>query len=149
MHTRIFSFILTLALVLDVSAHPSRCDTGYNSDKAIYMLTNDAKNAVVALPIGADGKLSKGTYIETGGAGSNSVVGSTGELAGPDALVSQSSLTVAGNVCVIEGIFNLCENSSNIVSFSTYLPSTLDQTPSPCSPSTDTTLRSSPWLANP
>ncbi|KAH6877052.1 hypothetical protein B0T10DRAFT_520486 [Thelonectria olida] len=98
MHTRIFSFLLSLApLVLDVSAHPSRCDTGYKSTKAIYMLTNDAKNAVIALPIGSDGMLSKGTSTEAGGAGSNSIMGSTGQPAGPDALVSQSSLTVAGN----------------------------------------------------
>ena len=36
--------------------------------RAIYMLTNDAENAVVALPIGADGMLSKGKVMKTRGA---------------------------------------------------------------------------------
>lgn len=64
--------------------------------KAIYFLTNDAENAVVAVPIGANGMLSKGTVTKTGGAGSISV-DAKGEPATPDALVAQSSLTVVGN----------------------------------------------------
>jgi hypothetical protein len=65
--------------------------------KAIYFLTNDAKNAVVALPIGADGKLSAGKMAKTGGAGS-AAVDADKKPAEPDALVGQSSLTVVGNV---------------------------------------------------
>jgi len=64
--------------------------------KAIYMLTNDAENAVVALPIGADGMLSQGKVMKTGGAGSVAV-DADGEPATPDALVGQSALTVVGN----------------------------------------------------
>ncbi|CAI9628268.1 hypothetical protein GT037_002274 [Alternaria burnsii] len=64
--------------------------------KAIYMLTNDAENAVVALPIGADGMLSKGKVMKTGGAGSVAV-DAEGKPATPDALVGQSALTIAGN----------------------------------------------------
>ncbi|CAG5161238.1 uncharacterized protein ALTATR162_LOCUS5988 [Alternaria atra] len=64
--------------------------------KAIYMLTNDVENAVVALPIGADGMLSEGKTTKTGGAGSVAV-DAEGKPATPDALVGQSALTVVGN----------------------------------------------------
>ncbi|KAB2110372.1 hypothetical protein AG0111_0g491 [Alternaria gaisen] len=64
--------------------------------RAIYMLTNDAENAVIALPIGADGMLSKGKVMKTGGAGSVAV-DAEGKPATPDALVGQSALTIAGN----------------------------------------------------
>ncbi len=66
--------------------------------KAIYFLTNDADNAVVALPIGTDGTLSTGTVTKTGGAGSNAIDGDTKQKAMPDALVGQSALTVVGQV---------------------------------------------------
>jgi hypothetical protein len=66
--------------------------------KGIYFLTNDAQNAVVALPIAADGSVSKGTITATGGAGSNAIDGSTKLAAAPDALLSQSALTIAGQV---------------------------------------------------
>jgi len=66
--------------------------------KGIYFLTNDAQNAVVALPIAADGSLSNGTVTSTGGAGSNSIDGSTNLAAAPDPLLSQSALTIAGQV---------------------------------------------------
>ncbi|KAF2690690.1 hypothetical protein K458DRAFT_426147 [Lentithecium fluviatile CBS 122367] len=65
--------------------------------KAVYFLTNDAENAVVALPIGKDGTLSAGTVTKTGGAGANSIDGATKQPAVPDALVGQSALTVVGN----------------------------------------------------
>ncbi|RYP08267.1 hypothetical protein DL764_002001 [Monosporascus ibericus] len=64
--------------------------------KAVYLLTNDAENAVVALPINADGTLSKGTSTKSGGKGATSINGATGELAATDALISQGALTVAG-----------------------------------------------------
>ncbi|RMZ72510.1 3-carboxymuconate cyclase [Pyrenophora seminiperda CCB06] len=64
--------------------------------KAIYFITNDKENAVVALPIGADGMLSKGTVTKTGGQGSIGL-DSKGDPATLDALIGQSSLTVVGN----------------------------------------------------
>lgn len=73
--------------------HPGGAKVG----KAIYFLTNEDTNAVVALPIGQDGKLSKGTVTETGGEGSVAVDGA-GQPATPDALVGQSSITVSGKV---------------------------------------------------
>lgn len=66
--------------------------------KAVYFLTNDEENAVVALPISADGTLSNGSVTKTGGAGSIAINGATMQPGVPDALVGQSSLTVAENV---------------------------------------------------
>lgn len=68
--------------------------------KAIYMLTNKAPNAVIAVPIAQDGTLDEagGSRTETGGSGATGKDGSTGEPSKPDALFSQSALTVAGNV---------------------------------------------------
>lgn len=66
--------------------------------KAIYLITNDQSNSVVALPVGSDGTLSKGTLTATGGEGSNSIDGATNQPAAPDALVGQSALTRVGNV---------------------------------------------------
>jgi hypothetical protein len=66
--------------------------------KAIYFLSNNAENAVVAVPIGADGKLSGGVINPTGGKGGNSISSATNNTAGPDALASQAALTVAGMV---------------------------------------------------
>jgi hypothetical protein len=68
-----------------------------NTVKALYLLTNDEANAVVALPIDANGKLSPGTVTPTGGCGSVAL-NSDKQPATPDALVSQSALTVAGSV---------------------------------------------------
>lgn len=71
-----------------------------STGKAIYFLTNDAQqNTVIAIPIGADGTLSGGSQTSTGGAGASGIEGSTNKTAGPDALFSQSSLTLAGSVC--------------------------------------------------
>lgn len=69
--------------------------------RAIYFLTNDANNAVVSIPIAADGTLSEGTVTVTGGAGSNAINGANNMPAAPDALVAQSSLTIAGNVSLL------------------------------------------------
>ncbi|OAL55137.1 hypothetical protein IQ07DRAFT_499576 [Pyrenochaeta sp. DS3sAY3a] len=62
--------------------------------KAVYFLTNDAQNAVVAVPIDSTGSLSGGTMTSTGGAGSNSIDSATNAKAAPDALIGQSALTI-------------------------------------------------------
>ena len=72
--------------------------TAAATGKAIYLLTNDAENAVVALPIEKDGQLCRGTITKTEGAGSNFIDGKTMMKAMPDALASQSALTLAGEV---------------------------------------------------
>lgn len=77
----------------DHGDHPGDGKVG----KAIYFLTNEDTNAVVALPIGKDGKLSKGSVTETGGEGSVAV-DAQGAPATPDALVGQSAITISGKV---------------------------------------------------
>ncbi|CAG7560661.1 unnamed protein product [Fusarium equiseti] len=96
------SFILPalLCLTQQVSSHPA-CRPEMNlaaaNGKAIYVLTNDDQNGVLALPIKKDGTLAKGQVAMTGGAGSIAV-DADGNPATPDALVSQSALTIAGNM---------------------------------------------------
>ncbi|TVY77199.1 hypothetical protein Focb16_v007389 [Fusarium oxysporum f. sp. cubense] len=88
-----------LWLAQEASSHPA-CKPGMNSNammgKAIYVLTNEETNGVLAIPIGKDGTLSKGKVTMTGGAGSVAV-DADGKPATPDALISQSALTIAGN----------------------------------------------------
>ena len=89
-------FLAGLASLGQSAPHPARkmATTG----KAVYFITNDIQgNAVVALPIGSNGMLSKGSVTKTGGAGSIALGGETKQPAVPDALVGQSALTVAGN----------------------------------------------------
>ncbi|KAJ8114864.1 hypothetical protein OPT61_g3357 [Boeremia exigua] len=67
------------------------------SGGALYFMTNEAENTVVALPIGSNGLLSRGTVTKTGGAGSNFINSATGLKAGPDALSAQASLVLSGD----------------------------------------------------
>ncbi|SPO01732.1 uncharacterized protein DNG_04405 [Cephalotrichum gorgonifer] len=87
-----FFFVSLLALAPEVSSSPCNPKP---QEKAVYFITNEEVNAVAALPIGPDGKLSKGTVTETGGAGSFGL-NSTLLPATPDALISQSAITVSG-----------------------------------------------------
>lgn len=85
-------------LVLQALARP-HCKTPTNG-KVIYMLSNEPENAVVAVPIGKDGHLTTDvTFTATGGAGMNGM-DTENKPAFPDALFSQSSVTIAGDVCV-------------------------------------------------
>ncbi|KAH8895458.1 hypothetical protein GQ53DRAFT_50910 [Thozetella sp. PMI_491] len=99
MHSTILP-LLPLALApLQALALPTGCganSAGTQPGKAVYMITNAKENAVVAVKIGQDGLLSGGTRTATGGAGSNGV-DDKGQPAAPDALFSQSALTVAGS----------------------------------------------------
>lgn len=83
-----------------MSCTPQGSNKAVKVGKAVYLITNEAENAVIALPIGADGKLSAGKMAKTGGTGS-AAVNAEGKPEGPDALASQSSLTVAGNVSLL------------------------------------------------
>jgi hypothetical protein len=103
--------LLALASVASVaSARPSapaQLDTRGNTEactngKAIYVTSNTAQNAVVALPIAQNGSLlvANGVSTATGGTG-QSGLGSNGAAAGPDSLFSQSAIAIAGNVCAL------------------------------------------------
>ena len=66
--------------------------------KAVYVMTNDVTaNAIVAMSVGPDGKLSGGSITPTGGKGSN-LVHADGTIAFPDSLSGQDSVVSAGNV---------------------------------------------------
>ncbi|KJZ72145.1 hypothetical protein HIM_08410 [Hirsutella minnesotensis 3608] len=88
-----------LALPLGILARPSGNggSASMHMRKAVYFMTNSDENAVVAVPIGADGKLSGGTRTPTGGRGSVSIYGPTMSPAAKDGLISQSSLSIAGS----------------------------------------------------
>lgn len=82
------------ALPLDARGESGKAPHG---SKAIYFLTNEDSNSVVAIPISVNGTLSGGATIATGGKG-GSTVKATGGVNGPDALGSQSALTVVDDV---------------------------------------------------
>ncbi|KIH93594.1 hypothetical protein SPBR_04268 [Sporothrix brasiliensis 5110] len=98
--------LLALASVLSVaSARPSTIDIRGNPDpeacvngKAIYVASNAASNAVVAVPIAENGSLqvAKGSSTATGGAGANGLEDG-GKPSGPDAIFSQSGVAIAGD----------------------------------------------------
>ncbi|KAK4032135.1 hypothetical protein C8A01DRAFT_41419 [Parachaetomium inaequale] len=75
---------------------PQPRGTGPAVGRAVYFITNDESNAVVALPIGHDGKLSPGSVTLTDGTGAVALNGNN-QPATPDALVSQSALTISGD----------------------------------------------------
>jgi hypothetical protein len=68
------------------------------SPKAIYFLTDDTSNSVVALPVASDGTLSTGALTATGGQGAVGINGALNAPQDPDPLYSQSALTRVGNV---------------------------------------------------
>jgi hypothetical protein len=98
--TLVLSGLLTFALAIPAPhrKQPANSHSQNVRPRAIFMMTNDAANAIAALPIGRNGLLSGGSVTSTGGAGSNTIDGTTNAAAAPDALVAQSSLTIAGNV---------------------------------------------------
>ncbi|KAJ8119196.1 hypothetical protein ONZ43_g3812 [Nemania bipapillata] len=71
-------------------------DTCLETGTAVYLISNDSPNTIIALPIGEDGTLSAGTITPSGGNGSVSFAHKVGVPAAPDGLVSQSSITIAG-----------------------------------------------------
>ncbi|KAJ9299575.1 hypothetical protein DTO217A2_8092 [Paecilomyces variotii] len=91
------SKLLLLALLWSMSTRAiPLSERTCSTSKAIYFITNDGNNAVAAVPIGDDGTLSGGTVTETCGKGANSIDGTTNKPAAPDALLSQSAVSVAG-----------------------------------------------------
>ncbi|KAF6809327.1 3-carboxymuconate cyclase [Colletotrichum sojae] len=97
MHASSFvSFLSQAALLTTVTGRPSACRAALQPGKAVYLITNDRDNAVVGLRVLENGILSGGAVASTHGSGSNFVDGMTKQPAAPDALASQSALTVAG-----------------------------------------------------
>ncbi|ETS78647.1 hypothetical protein PFICI_08500 [Pestalotiopsis fici W106-1] len=110
------SRVISLAsLALSVAALPYGTEESCPAPpRALYTITNDYNNSVVALPIGADGKIpgcSFGRLTSTGGSGGNTI--NSGKKAAPDALSSQAALTIAGNY-----IFAVNAGSNSVSMFS-------------------------------
>lgn len=100
MLTNTSSLLLLLAsLATSVISLPagSACPNG-PAKGALYLISNTKSNAVVSLRINNDGTVANGRTTSTGGAGSNAVEGAEMKAAAPDALVSQSALTVTKDV---------------------------------------------------
>jgi hypothetical protein len=72
--------------------------TANENAKAVYFITNDATNgnAIVAMKVGADGKLSDGSVTKTGGKGGIGI--QKGAPAAVDPLFSQSAVRVGAGV---------------------------------------------------
>lgn len=101
----VFFHLLVLAMMLLADAAPCNClgieagaAVGRKNAKAVYFLTNEAKNSVVALKVDADGTLSDGSIALTGGSGASGIDSKNNATAGPDSLFSQSALKAEGNV---------------------------------------------------
>ncbi|KAK6210650.1 hypothetical protein LQW54_005999 [Pestalotiopsis sp. IQ-011] len=108
--------IITLAsLALGATALPyTSSESCPVPPRALYTITNDYNNSVLALPFGPDGKIpgcSVGKLTATGGWGGNTI--NDGKKAAPDALSSQSALTIAGNY-----IFAVNAGSNSVSMFS-------------------------------
>ncbi|KAI0196942.1 hypothetical protein F4808DRAFT_300649 [Astrocystis sublimbata] len=93
-----FQSILPLALAPLVMARPHCRSSGSGNGKAIYMLSNEHQNAVLALPMNRHGLFSNGTgtLTATGGAGMTAINGDKHAPSNPDALFSQGAVSIAG-----------------------------------------------------
>ena len=102
------------------------------SAKVLYMMSNQDTNTIVAQPVDADGNLSQqGTITPTGGKGGLSAPG-------PDTLGTQDCIVLSDNVS--RKIPHDGNGANPLTAHtSSSSPSTLAQTPSPCSPSTNRT----------
>ncbi|KXH42919.1 hypothetical protein CSIM01_06027 [Colletotrichum simmondsii] len=108
--------ILSCCFVVSISIVSGRtigCKAESQPGKAIYTITNDQANSVIAIPISSNGMLAKGATFSTGGFGSNFLDGTSNEPAAPDALASQSALIIAGN-----SLFAVNAGSNTVTMFS-------------------------------
>jgi hypothetical protein len=96
--------LILAAFAATAACRPSHRRMGAHPAKAVYFMTNEAENAVVALPVGMNGSIAMGTTTSTGGAGGSQVSETDGAPNGPDALGSQASVQVADNVSSV-GVF--------------------------------------------
>jgi hypothetical protein len=85
-------------LATSVLASPTPRNIEAKNAKALYFITNGANNKVAALGLNKAGKITSGVQIATGGKGQTAFFGKNGTLSQPDSLLSQSPVTVAGNV---------------------------------------------------
>jgi hypothetical protein len=95
----IFTFSIAISVLgLTATALPLEVQAYRQNAKAIYFMTNEELNSIVAIPVGFNGTLSGAITTCTGGNGGSTIDSTTGKPNAPDALASQSSLTIAGKV---------------------------------------------------
>lgn len=100
---KISFLLLVIAMMLLADATP--LEPGLKTAKAIYFLSNDAINSVVALKVNADGTLSRdGSITLTGGSGASGIDAATNAPADDDVLFSQSALKAEGNVSLLAAV---------------------------------------------
>ena len=135
---RLFVTILALAASIDALV-VTRADRYYQKNpvgscgmsnttaersgtKALYFMTNQANNSIVALPVASNGSLSEGTLVATGGAGGNLIDITTNKPSAPDALSSQDSVKVVSNLLFV---VNAGSNSLTMFTIDPQHPTTL------------------------
>jgi hypothetical protein len=72
----------------------------HESAKAVFFITNDVQNSIVALPVQANGLLGAGSITSTGGKGLQEVNGTRSPTL-VDGLASQGSVRVSGHVSLL------------------------------------------------
>ena len=91
----ILAFVCSLDARVTETHHRKVVDNA--EAKAVYFMTNQANNSILALLVACDGTVSNPTSVATGGAGGNVFDTIANAPAAPDALSSQGSVKVAGN----------------------------------------------------
>ena len=92
------SFLLpTLAVVVHASSYHGRRDIPGPVVKALYLITDQTPNQVVALPVNHNGVVSAGTITPTGGDGGVYIL-SEGVPVSADSLASQDAVVRSGHV---------------------------------------------------
>lgn len=94
----LFAALSTLGETAPWTQKNSHMHQKSTTGKAVYFITNEAENAVIALSINSDGSLGDGRSTKTGGTGASMISAATGKLQAPDGLASQSALTLVHNV---------------------------------------------------
>ncbi|EPE31900.1 3-carboxy-cis,cis-mucoante lactonizing enzyme [Glarea lozoyensis ATCC 20868] len=106
--------MMSQASPAECATPPAQGNAKAGNAKAVYFLTNAANNAVVALKVGADGKLSAGSMTSTQGKGGVGV-DAAGKPALPDGTFSQSIIRVEGSTMIA---LNPGSNTASLFSIS-------------------------------
>ncbi|KAK0749203.1 hypothetical protein B0T18DRAFT_427362 [Schizothecium vesticola] len=122
--------VALLGLLPAITALPSNAHLGprqsrLRNARAIYFLTNNEDNAVIAAELGPDGLLTgRASSSLTGGLGGSGIDAATNLPAAPDSLFSQSAITVLGNLLLLVN-----PGSNTLTSFTISPTSPLSLTP--------------------
>lgn len=93
------ALLAVLITALPSAPHLGPRQSRLRNARAIYFLTNNEDNAVIAAELGPDGLLTgRASSSLTGGLGASGIDAATNSPAAPDSLFSQSALTVLGDV---------------------------------------------------